>query len=84
MKLYDLISDREGSESKQRKHYFKGIGAYEVDHLSLPTRMGKVIYSGFEKALAWFVLRKYPSRLLIIVITVIGMWTKTSRMRTIG
>ena len=61
MKLYDVISDGEGSEPEQHKLYFEGIGAYEVDHLPLPTRVGKVIYSEFEMALAWFVLRKKMS-----------------------
>ena len=59
--LYDVISDGEGSKLKQRKQRFEGIGAYELDHLPLPSRVGKVIYSGFEKAFARFVLRIYRS-----------------------
>jgi uncharacterized protein (DUF2235 family) len=62
MKLHDAISDGEGSEVEQRKQYFEGIGAYEVDQLPLPSRVGRAIYRRFEKALAWFVLRKYLFR----------------------
>ena len=61
MKLYDVMSDGEGSELKQRKLYFEGLGAHEGDDLPRLSRVGKVIYSGLEMALAWFVLRKeYP------------------------
>ena len=48
MKLYDVISDGEGSGLEQRKLYFEGIGAYEG--------------SKFEEAFAWFVLRTYLFR----------------------
>ena len=51
MKLHDVISDGLGSEVKQRKQYFEGIG------VNVPSLVGK----GIEMAFALFVLRKYLS-----------------------
>ena len=51
MKLFDVVSDGEGSELEQRKMYFSGIGA------NVPSGVGKQI----EMAFARFVLRKYLS-----------------------
>ena len=58
MKLYDSVMDerREDSKLKQRKYYLKGIGAYDVDHLSPLERAGNTVYSGLEMAFAWSVL----------------------------
>lgn len=75
MMLHDVISDGEGSELKQRKQYLERIGAYELDHLPLPSRVGKVIYGGFERAFARFVLRQYISHFTDLI--VIGMWKIT-------
>ena len=60
MKLYDSVVDerREDSEVRQRGHYLKGIGAYDVDHLSLLERAGNAAYSNLEMAFAWSVLRE--------------------------
>ena len=60
VKLYDNVMAARGedSELEQRKYYLKGIGAYDVDHLSCLEWAGNAVYSGFEKLLAWFVLRK--------------------------
>ena len=61
-KLYDVIPVRDGPKFEQRKLYLEGIGAYGLDHLPLPQRTGKVIYSIFEMIFAWFVLRKCSCR----------------------
>ena len=63
MKLHDVISVEEGSELKQRKMYFEGIGAYE---------------GLLEQALALFVLHIYMYIIsLIIDLIVTGKWEKT-------
>ncbi|KAF8552285.1 hypothetical protein OG21DRAFT_1535523 [Imleria badia] len=50
-KLHDHIFINE-SPVEQHIFYLEGIGAYEVDGLSLSSRMGKAIYSGLQVAFA--------------------------------
>ena len=61
MKLYDnVVTVRpENSELEQWKYYLKGIGAYDIDHLSSLEHVGNTIYSRFKIALVWFMLHKH-------------------------
>ena len=54
-----MAQSREDSELEQHKYYLKGIGVYDVDHLSPLERAGNTVYREFEKALAWFVLHRH-------------------------